>query len=220
MMKRFSDRAEAGRTLAARLGPLDPTRTVIAALPRGGVPVAAEICAATGAPLDLVLVRKIGAPGQPELAVGAVTDGAATHYAVIREVAEAFGLSDAEVRARGARELAEIERRRALWFGTRPRVALKGKTVVVVDDGVATGATVRAALQAVHAAGAARVVLALPVAPEGTLAALSALADETVCLAVPRPFHAVGAHYAAFPQVADAEVAAILARFPPAGEKQ
>jgi putative phosphoribosyl transferase len=216
----YNNRAEAGCALAARLGKLDPGKTVIAALPRGGVPVAAEICAATGAPLELILVRKIGAPGQPELAVGAVTDGAEPHYAIIREVADAFGLTDEEVKRRGAKELAEIERRRALWLGSRPRVPLKRKTVVVVDDGVATGATMRAALDAVRAAGAARIVLALPVAPDDTLAELSTLADETVCLATPRPFYAVGSHYDAFPQLADAEVTEILARFPVMPEKQ
>jgi putative phosphoribosyl transferase len=216
----YNNRAEAGCALAARLGKLDPGKTVIAALPRGGVPVAAEICAATGAPLELILVRKIGAPGQPELAVGAVTDGAEPHYAIIREVADAFGLTDEEVKRRGAKELAEIERRRALWLGSRPRVPLKRKTGVVVDDGVATGATMRAALDAVRAAGAARIVLALPVAPDDTLAELSTLADETVCLATPRPFYAVGSHYDAFPQLADAEVTEILARFPVMPEKQ
>lgn len=219
-MTLFSDRAEAGRRLAARLASLDPATSVVLALPRGGVPVAAEICAATGAPLDLVLVRKIGAPGQPELAVGAVTDGTEPHYAIVREVADAFGLSDEAVKRRGARELAEIERRRALWLGSRPRVPLKGKTVVVVDDGVATGATMRAALAAVRATGVARIVLALPVAPDDTLAELAALADETVCLATPRPFHAVGAHYASFPQLGDADVMAILARCPAGREKQ
>lgn len=220
MMTQFSDRAEAGRALAARLGKLDPERTVIAALPRGGVPVAAEICAATGAPLELVLVRKIGAPGQPELAVGAVTDGAEPHYAVVREIADAYGLSDEEVKRRGERELGEIERRRALWFGSRPRVPLKGKTVVVVDDGVATGATMRAALVAVRATGAARIVLALPVAPDDTLAELSTLADETVCLATPKPFHAVGSHYVSFPQLTDADVMTFLAHFPGRREKR
>jgi putative phosphoribosyl transferase len=220
MPMRFSDREEAGRALAARLGKLDPGKTVIAALPRGGVPVAAEVCAATGTPLELVLVRKIGAPGQPELAVGAVTDGAEPHYAIIREVADAFGLTDEEVKRRGAKELAEIERRRALWFGSRPRIALRDKTVVVVDDGVATGATMRAALEAVRAAGAAKIVLALPVAPDDTLAELEPLVDETVCLATPRPFYAVGSHYASFPQLGDAEVTAILARFPVPAEKQ
>lgn len=220
MLMRFSDRQEAGRALAARLGKLDPGKTVIAALPRGGLPVAAEICAATGAPLELILVRKIGAPGQPELAVGAVTDGAEPHYAVIREVADAFGLTDDQVKRRGEKELAEIERRRALWFGSRPRIALKDKTVVVVDDGVATGATMRAALESVRAAGAAKIVLALPVAPDDTLAELEPLADETVCLATPRPFYAVGSHYDSFPQLGDAEVTEILARFPVPPEKQ
>lgn len=211
----FADRTDAGRRLAERLQGLDAQNSVIAALPRGGVPVAAEIAAATGAPLELVLVRKIGAPGEPELAVGAVSDGATTHWTVNRDVAASFGLSDADVRARGARELAEIERRRALWLGERPRVGFAGKTVVVVDDGVATGATMRVALQAARAGGAKRIVLALPVAPADTLAELSVHADETICLAAPRPFHAVGAHYGAFAQLSDADVAKILAGFPP-----
>lgn len=211
----FANRADAGKRLAARLKGLDPANSVVVALPRGGVAIAAEICAATGAPLELVLVRKIGAPGQPELAVGAVCDGAATHWVVNREVADAFGLSDADVRALGARELAEIERRRLKWFGARPPLSLFGKTAVLVDDGVATGATMRVALTAARAGGAARLVLALPVAPAETLAELSALADETVCLATPHPFHAVGSHFADFPQLGDADVADALERFAP-----
>lgn len=216
----FADRAEAGRKLAGKLAHLDPAGSVILALPRGGVAVAAEICAATGAPLDLVLVRKIGAPGQTELAVGAVTDGAEPHYAIVREVADAFGLSDEEVKRRGEKELAEIERRRALWFGARPRMALAGRTAVVVDDGVATGATLRAALDAVRAARPARLVLALPVAPDDVLPGLARLADDTICLATPRPFHAVGAHYRSFPQLADRDVVAALEKYAPAEGRQ
>lgn len=211
----FADRAEAGRRLAERLKGLDAQQSVVAALPRGGVAVAAEICAATGAPMEIILVRKIGAPGQPELAVGAVSDGAATHWTINRDVADSFGLSDADIRARGARELAEIERRRVLWLGKRARVPFAGRDVVIVDDGVATGATVRVAIEAARAAGAKRIVLALPVAPPDALTELSARADETVCLATPRPFIAVGAHYSDFPQLSDAETATILARFPP-----
>lgn len=212
----FQDRADAGRKLAQRLSTLDPARTVIVALPRGGVAVAAEICASTGAPLDIVLVRKIGAPGQPELAIGAVSDGAATHWVVNRDVAEAFGLTDADVRARGAGALAEIERRRSIWMAGRPPVSWRGRTVALVDDGVATGATMRVAIAAARAGGATRVVLALPAAPADTLAELEALADETVCLATPRPFLAVGNCYSDFPQLTNGDVAEALRRFAPA----
>jgi len=209
----FKDRAEAGRLLADRLGPLDPATAIVLALPRGGVPVAAEIARASGVPLDLVFVRKIGAPGQPELALGAIVDGAEPQLVINTEVARAFGLGDDRVRARAEPLLAEIERRRETWLGGRQPLPLKGKTAIIVDDGIATGASIRAALKAVDAQAPARVTVALPVAPADAIADLAALADDVVCLQTPTPFIAVGNHYRDFAQVTDREVAEILASF-------
>lgn len=204
------DRRDAGQRLLARLPPLDGKTTVVVALPRGGVPVAAEIARAIHAPLDVVLVRKVGLPGYPELAAAAVADGTEPVYVVNPAVAAAAGLSDADIRALAAPELAEIERRRTLWHGGRGPVDVAGKTVVVVDDGIATGATAKAALRALARAGAARIILAVPVAPPSVLAELAELADTTICLMSPERFVAVGAHYADFRQVPDTEVAAAL----------
>lgn len=206
----FRDRAEAGQKLADRLDQYDPKQTVVIGLPRGGVPVAAEIARALGAPLDLVFVRKIGAPGQPELAMGAVADGPAPHVAINKDVAGFFNLDEDAINALTQPLLAEIERRRKAYFGTRKPLPLKDKTVIVVDDGIATGATMKAALEAINAQGPARVVVALPVAPANTLAELRALADDVVCLETPTPFIAVGNHYRNFDQTEDAEVVAIL----------
>jgi putative phosphoribosyl transferase len=159
----------------------------------------------------VVYVRKVGLPGQPELAVAAVTDGAAPALAINAPIARAAGLTEADIRALAAPELAEIARRRALWHGDRAAVPVRGRTVVVVDDGIATGATMRAALDRLRADGAARLILAVPVAAPDALAELAPLVDRVVCLSTPDPFHAVGAHYADFRQVTDAEVAAALA---------
>ncbi len=204
------DRRDAGQQLLARLPPLDGKTTVVLALPRGGVPVAAEIARAIHAPLDVVLVRKVGVPTHPEVAAAAVADGTAPVYVINHAVAAAAGLSEADIRALAAPELAEIERRRRLWHGGRGTVGVAGKTVVVVDDGVATGATAKAALRALAAAGAARIILAVPVAPPAVLAELAGLADAIICLAAPEHFVAVGAHYQDFRQVADTEVAFML----------
>ncbi|MDP2781362.1 phosphoribosyltransferase [Devosia sp.] len=210
MARLFADRREAGLALADRLGPLDPAHTVIFALPRGGVPVAIEVAKRSGAPLDLLLVRKIGAPGYEELAIGAVVDGAEPEVVVNRDVADQFGLSEADVRRMSAAGLAEIERRRAVYLEGRAPLPVKGKTAIVVDDGIATGASMRAALQALRNRQPARIVLAVPVAPADVLVALRGAADEIVCLEVPHPFAAVGAHYRDFRQVDDAEVVAAL----------
>jgi putative phosphoribosyl transferase len=182
----------------------------VLALPRGGVPVAFEIAAALGAPLDLLLVRKIGAPGFAELAVGAVVDGARPEAVVNEEVVRELGVSATYLEREAARELAKIERRRALYLRGRLPVALDGRTAVVVDNGIATGATVRVAVQALARSGAARrVVLAAPVAPRE---AARALCDEAVFLAEPALFGSVGAFYDDFRQTEDAEVIALLDR--------
>lgn len=204
----FADRAEAGRKLAEELAALAPERPVVLALPRGGVPVAAEIARRLGAPLGLILVRKIGVPGQEELAAGAVAEGAEPVFnddvlAMIRKKPADFDSAVAEKRA-------EIARRRDLYLGGRPDPDLRGATVIVVDDGIATGATLRAALLRLREAKAARVILAVPVAAGEALGDVAPLVDQTVCLLVPRPFIAVGAHFRRFPQTPDAEVVELL----------
>jgi predicted phosphoribosyltransferase len=215
-MPGFAGRQEAGRLLAARVVALGLRDPVVYALPRGGVPVAAEVADALHAPLDLVLVRKIGAPGQPELALGAVVDGDAPETVLNPHIVAATGASEAFIEAARRRELAEIERRRTRYLAGHPRVDPAGRDAVVVDDGIATGATARAALHALRRRGAARLVLATPVAPADTLEALRGEADEIVCLFVPAPFFGIGAFYRDFHQLADDEVVDLLAaRSPP-----
>jgi predicted phosphoribosyltransferase len=206
---RFPDRAAAGRDLAARLKTLRLPDPVVYALPRGGAPVAAEIARALNAPLDLVLVRKIGAPGNPEVALAAIVEGD-SEPVINREVVAMTGADRAYLEAAVRRETAEIERRRAAYLGGRARISPVGKTAIVVDDGLATGATAKAALRALRLQGAKRVVLAVPVAPHDSLQAMLAEADTVVCLATPRPFHGVGLFYDDFHQLTDEEVLEVL----------
>jgi len=213
----LADRRSAGLALAQRLlATALPGRVVVLALPRGGVPVAAEIARALGAPLDLLLVRKIGAPGQPELAVAAVVDGDPPDVVIDDETLQLVGADLDYVREQSLPALQEIERRRLAYLPGRAPLSLQGASVVVVDDGIATGTTMRAALKALRRRGPARLVLAVPVAPADTMAALRGEVDEIVCLAQPCPFHAIGLHYVDFHQVSDAEVlAALQAGHPP-----
>jgi putative phosphoribosyl transferase len=188
---------------------------VVLALPRGGVPVAAEVAAAFDAPLDVLVVRKLGLPSQPELAIGAVASGAQPDkpVKVLNEILlERSGLSAAGLEQVTARELAELRRREQTYRGDRPPVQVAGRTAVLVDDGLATGASARAALLALREHQPDGVVLAVPVAPRSTLVALADAADQVVCAAVPRRFVAVGRHYADFGQVTDAEVHRLLDR--------
>ena len=208
----FEDRRDAGRQLGMRLRQLGVTDPVVLALPRGGVPVAAEVAALLEAPLDLVLVRKIGAPGHEELAAGAVVDGAQPELVLNPEVIGSFGIDDAYLAAEQARQLVEIERRRALYLSGRPRPGLAGRVAVVIDDGIATGATVRAALRAVRRAGPAELILAVPVAAASILRRLEAEVDRVVCLHAPKDLMAVGQFYRDFHQLDDAEVVAALAQ--------
>ena len=209
-MTRFIDRRAAGRSLANRLGHLRDAHPVVLALPRGGVPVAFEIARALDAPLDLLFVRKLGAPGYEELGIGAVVDGADPQVVLNENVVREVGASPDYIRAETQRQLAEIERRRKHYVGGRQPVTVQGRTVILVDDGIATGGTVRAALAGLRRNRPERLVLAVPVAPTETLDLLAADCDQIVCLAQPRPFHAVGAHYQDFTQTEDAEVIALL----------
>mgnify|MGYP002623392101 CR=1 FL=1 len=213
----IENREVAGRELAARLAPLAAERPVVLALPRGGVPVAAPIAAALGVPLELLLVRKLGAPGQPELAIGALVDGDPPQMVLNEEIVAAIGASSAWVLRERERQLDEMARRRALLLGDRPPPRLQGRAVVLVDDGVATGATVSAALQAVTAAGAAHVILAVPVIAADVAARFRARGVEVVALLEPHELGSVGGFYRDFHQLSDAEVLRLLS--PPAADE-
>ncbi|MGA0610791.1 phosphoribosyltransferase [Caldimonas sp. KR1-144] len=206
MFDAFADRAEAGRLLAAALRPLQLEHPVVIALPRGGVPVAAEVARELQAPLDLILVRKIGAPTQPELAVAAIVDGEPPQIVRDATTMAMTGADEAYVQRVAAEEQRENLRRRQAYLHGRAPLPLAGRTAILVDDGIATGTTVRAALAALRQRGPARLVLAVPVAPPDTVAALRGAVDELVCLRQPGFFHAVGVHYADFHQVEDREV--------------
>lgn len=210
----FIDRIDAGRQLAKALARYKAQRPVVLALPRGGVPIAAEVATALDAPLDLILVRKIGVPFQPELAMGAVVDGAEPVIVRNEEVIQLCGVSETDFNAIRDEQLAEIERRRKLYLGDRPHPQLSGRTVIVVDDGIATGATTRAALRAIRMRKPSKLVLGVPVAPTETLKKLREEADDTVCLEDYEEFGAIGLFYSDFRQVSDTEVIEILARHP------
>lgn len=207
---RFANRREAGRLLADAVTTIEPDDPVVLALPRGGVPVGFEVAKRLSAPLDILLVRKIGAPGHEEYGIGALVDGANPQIVIDQEIARVVGADSAYIDHEVARQLAEVERRRSLYARPDP-IALAGRTAIVVDDGIATGGTVRAALQALKQSQVGRIILAVPVAPRSALTDLSALCDRFVCLTAPEPFYAVGAHYADFTQTSDEEVVALLA---------
>jgi putative phosphoribosyl transferase len=204
---RFANRADAARQLTQRLAAMrfEPP-IVVLALPRGGVPIGAEVARALHAELDLLLVRKIGAPWQPELAVAAVVDGERPEVVIDETMMGLAGVDRDYIESQTQRALREIARRRALYLRGRTPAPLAGATVIVVDDGIATGTTVRAALKALRRKGVKRLVLAVPVAPADTCNALRAEVDTLVCLSQPEPFHAIGLHYDDFDQVEDAEV--------------
>lgn len=208
----FRNREEAGRQLAQHLLHLKHTRPVVLALPRGGVPVALPVAEALDAPLDLLLVRKIGAPGQPEFGIGAVVDGHQPETVVNDEIMRMLRIPEAYVARQAAEELREIERRRAAYLRGRQPTDLRGRTVIIVDDGIATGGTARVALQALERTRAARRVVAVPVAPADTARELRGLCDEAVFLDTPAGFGSVGAYYQDFRQLEDAEVIELLDR--------
>jgi putative phosphoribosyl transferase len=206
----FTDRADAGRRLAKAIARIAPEAPVVLALPRGGVPVAFEIASALAAPLDLLLVRKIGAPGYPEFAVGAVVDGDDPQTIINEDAMAHAGASHDYVEQEAVRQLQEIERRRLLYFGDRRPIALKDRNVIVVDDGIATGSTVRAGLKALRRVGVKSILLAVPVAPNEVIGALASEVDEVICLQRPEDFRAVSLHYRTFGQTPDSEVVALL----------
>ncbi|WP_192248549.1 phosphoribosyltransferase [Mesorhizobium silamurunense] len=206
----FRDRQEAGQKLAIELAKLRLQDPVVLALPRGGVPVAAEVAKALKAPLDLAIVRKVGAPGNPELAVAAIVDGDPPDVVLNREIVEAYSLDDDQLRVLIAAERPELERRRTAYRGKRPPLSVAGKTAIVVDDGAATGTTMKVAIRALKRRSPREIVVALPVAPTETLTQLASEADWTVCLSQPGRFGALSLHYLNFPQLSDDDVTSIL----------
>jgi putative phosphoribosyl transferase len=215
----FDNRGEAGRALARLLADVIAADQagqhdiVVLALPRGGVPVAAEIARELGATLDVFLVRKLGTPGHPELAMGAIASGGIR--VLNEEVVTALGIPAAHIDAVAAREQAELERREAAYRHGRPLSPLSGKTVILVDDGLATGSTMKAAVQAVKQEKPARVIVAVPVGAPETCRELRSMADQVVCAHMPTSFSAVGEWYRDFSQTTDEEVVRLLSSHKP-----
>lgn len=201
----FTNRTQAGRELAAELRKREWRDPVVLALPRGGVPVAFEVAQALKAPLDLAMVRKIGAPGNSEYAIGALVDGNSPVIVLDQQAVSRTGATEEYIELSKQAALKEIERRRVAYGAAQP-IPLKGRTAILVDDGIATGSTAKAALKAIRKASPETVVLAVPVAPLDAITRLSPLCDEIVCLATPAEFYSVGEHYDEFDQTSDADV--------------
>jgi putative phosphoribosyl transferase len=206
----FRNRKQAGELLAEEVARRAFPDPIVLGLPRGGVPVAAEVAAKLKAPLDIILVRKIGAPMQRELAVGAVVDGGVPEIVRNEELISLVGLTENEFQQEAKRQLEIIEERRKLWVAGRSRIPVKGKTAIIVDDGIATGATVKASLHALKRQGPQRIVIATPVASRESLEELRRETDDVICLETPEYLGAIGFFYAEFSQVSDAEVSRIL----------
>ena len=206
----FRDRQEAGQKLGASLDLLQLKDPIVLALPRGGVPVAAEVAKVLKAPLDLVIVRKVGAPGNPELAVAAIVDGDPPDIVLNREIVEAYALDDGALRVLIAQERPELERRRAVYRGKDLPLSVAGKTVIIVDDGAATGTTMKVAIRALKRRSPRKIIVALPVAPVDTADELAQEAD-LICLNQPARFRALSYYYGNFPQLSDKEVLDIMA---------
>ncbi len=209
----FTDRTDAGKQLADRLQRYRGRDALVIGLPRGGVPVALEVARALKAPLDILQVRKVGAPGQPELAAAAVAEGNPPHMVRNREIITFFDISDAYLETTASDMLKATAKRRVEMGAGEGPMNVRGRTVILVDDGIATGATAKAAIEAIRAGGAAHICLAVPVAPPETVLEMRRLVDDVVCLETPEYFRAVGAHYQNFDQVSTAEVAEILGSY-------
>lgn len=208
MTRIYADRHDAGRALAPELKRLALSEPLVLGLPRGGVPVAFEIAKALGAQLDILVVRKLGAPSQPELAIGAIASGGIRF--LNDRIIEALGVSESALEEVESYERNELERRELMYRGDRPRPDLAGRDVILVDDGIATGATMLAAVDAVRSRDPATVIVAVPTASAASLRKLEAAADKVVCLDAPPDFYAVGQFYVDFSQTTDAEVAGLL----------
>lgn len=206
----FADRRQAGQKLAQALAAYEVERPVVLALPRGGVPLGYEVSKALNAPLDIIVVRKIGAPGQQELAIGAIVDGDTPELVLNDEIVSTFHLGEEYIKREKESLLEEIARRNRLYRGDRAREPIEGRTVIVVDDGIATGATVRAALKAIRRGQPKKLVLAVPVAPPDTVSLLTPEVDELICLEIPDTFYAISQFYGSFPQVSDEDVVRLL----------
>jgi len=206
----FEDRTEAGKLLAEKLEKFRDEHPVILALPRGGLPIGYEISKALAAPLDIILVRKIGAPGSPELAIGAVVDGDEPELVLNERVVAIYNFPDEYLEEQKQKQLKEIERRRKLYLAGRSPINVEGKTAIIVDDGIATGSTALAAVHALKRKNPKRVVIAVPVAPADTMQKFEQEADEVICLHAPTQFFAIGAFYDNFDQLTDEDVINIL----------
>jgi len=206
----FLDRKDAGRKLARALLKHKEQKPIIVAVPRGGVPVGYEVARALAAPLDIIVVRKLGAPGQPELGIGAVSDGDQPRTIINEELARMIGVSREHLMREIRLQLKEVERRQHAYRSGRTALDISGRTVIVVDDGIATGGSIRAALRSVRRNNPKRLILAVPVAPADTVEALRMEADEVVCLHSPIGFGGVGEFYRDFRQTTDEEVIRLL----------
>jgi putative phosphoribosyl transferase len=204
----FRDRVDAGKRLANRLSEYRSKDVVVLAIPRGGVVVGFEVAGDLAAPLNVIIPRKLGAPGNPELAIGAVTEDGDTY--IDSTIVEALAVEQSYIDEETQRQVAEIKRRMKTYLGDKQRPALSGKTVILVDDGIATGSTMKAAIRTVRRHGSAEVVVAVPVAPPETVDSLKELADSVICLATPSFFYAIGQFYREFDQVSDTEVIRLL----------
>jgi putative phosphoribosyl transferase len=209
----FDDRGTAGQALADEIAKRRYSQPVVYALPRGGVPVAIEVARRLNAPLDLLLVRKIGVPWQPELAAGAVVGGEQPDLVLNDDIVRAAGLTEAEIASLARTQLTEIERRRAQYLPDRAPISARGRTAILIDDGVATGASMEAAIAAIRKRSPLRVVVAVPVASRSAIVTLNGLVDEVICLVAPEDFGGVGAFYRDFHQLSDSEVVDLLAGY-------
>lgn len=207
----FESRRQAGEKLGAALQRFATLNPAVYGLVRGGLPVAAAVAEHLGAPLDIVLVRKIGAPMQPELAIGAIADGAAPAVVLHKGRIRELGVDDEYLRKAVSDAETELRRRRTAFFNAHKPLSPASRTVILVDDGLATGATMEAAVKAMRNSGARRIIVAAPVAPTDAVEKFQRIADDVVCLETPTPFWAVGNHYGSFPQLTDSDVVAILA---------